>query len=125
MKYVVFDASAKYHTACLNDHYLRGPDLLNNLISIFVNFFLGEIVVLGGIEQAFNQVKAKDTDRDALHFLRREPPGKTIGDYQMTTHLFGKIDFPCCSNFANKRSVLDKTDVSVPSVVKIDRQRFL
>lgn len=59
--------------------------------------------MLGGIEQTFNQVKAKDTDRNALHFLWREPPGKTISDYQMTTHLFGKIDFPCCSNFANKK----------------------
>ena len=50
-------------------------------------------------------------------FHWRECHSKTISDYQMTTHLFGKIDSPCCSNFALKRSVLDKADVLNPSSV--------
>ena len=104
----MLDAGAKYHKTCSNDHLLKGPDLLNNLVSILMRFRLGEFAVL---EQILYQVKVKGTDREALRFLWRESPDKAIIDYEMTPYLFGKTDSPSCSNFALKRRVLDKADI--------------
>ena len=42
----------------------------------------------------------------------------------MTVHLFGKVDSPCCANFALKKSAVDKSDTLHPSVVKTIDQDF-
>ena len=60
---VVFDAGAKYNNNSLSEHLLKGPDLLNNLVSILIRFCLGEFAVVGDIEQMFHQVKVRETDR--------------------------------------------------------------
>ena len=60
---VVFDAGAKYNNTSLNEHLLKGPELLNNLVSILMRFCLGQFAVVGGIEQMFHQVKVRETDR--------------------------------------------------------------
>ena len=44
----------------------------------------------------------------------------------MKTHLFGKTDSPCCSNFALKRRVLDKADILDPLVVtSVDKDFYM
>ena len=97
---VVFDAGAKCNNTSLNEHLLKGPDLLNKLVSILMRFRLGEFAVVGDIEQMFHQVKVRETDRDTLRFVWRESPNQNISDFQMSTHLFGKTDSPCCANYA-------------------------
>ena len=47
---VVYDAAAKYRNCSLNDHLLKGPDLLNNLVSIVIRFRLGQFAVTSDIE---------------------------------------------------------------------------
>ena len=66
---VVFDASAKYENDSLNNHLLKGPDLINNLVSILIQFRLGKYAVTADIEQMFHQIKVKKSDQDALRFL--------------------------------------------------------
>ena len=44
----------------------------------------------------------------------------------MKTHLFGKTDSPCSSNFALKRRVLDKADILDPPVVtSVDKDFYM
>ena len=66
--YMVYDAAAKYRNCNLNDHLLKGPDLLNNLVSIGIRFRLGQFVVTSDIEQMFHQVHLREEGRDALQF---------------------------------------------------------
>ena len=68
-----------------------------------MRFCLGELAVVGDIEQMFHKMKVRETDRDALRFVWREPPDQNISEFQMTTHLFGKTDSPCRANFALKK----------------------
>ena len=105
---VVFDASAKYKNDSLNNHLLKGPDLINNLVSILIQFRLGKYAVTADIEQVFNQVKVKKSDQDALRFLWRFLKTKKPQEYAMTVHLFGKNDSPCCSNYALKQCAKDQ-----------------
>ena len=88
-----------------------------------MRFCLGEFVVVGDIEQMFHQVKVRETHRDALRFSWRESSDQNISDFQMTKHLLGKIDSPCCGNYAVKKSKVDNLD-SNPSVIKTIENDF-
>ena len=68
---VVFDASTKYKNDSLNNHLLKGLDLINNLVSILIQFRLEKYAVTANIEQMFHQIKAKKGVQDALRFLWR------------------------------------------------------
>ena len=47
---VVYDATVKHRDYSLKDHLLKGPDLLNNLVSIITCFRLGQFAVTSDIE---------------------------------------------------------------------------
>ena len=81
--HVVYDPAAKYRNCSLNEHLLKGPDLLNNLISIVIRFRLGQFAVISDIKQIFHQVCMREKDRDALQFLWQENPNDYIADYKM------------------------------------------
>ena len=48
---VVYDAAANYRNCSLNDHLLKGPDLLKNLVSIVIRFRLGQFTVTSDIRK--------------------------------------------------------------------------
>ena len=85
---------------------------------------MGKFVVVGDREQMFHPIKVREVERDALRFIWRKLPDSDISDYQMTLYLFGKVDSPCCANFALKKSAVDKSDTLHPSVVKTIDQDF-
>ena len=78
---MVYDAAAKYRNCSLNEHLLKCPDLLNNLVSIVIRFRLGQFVVTSDIKQMFHQVRVREEDRDALRFMW----GKILTATLMTT----------------------------------------
>ena len=107
---MVYDAEAKYRNCSLNDHLLKGPDLLNNLVSIVIRFRLGQFAVTSDIEQMFHQVRVRQEDRHALRFLWQENPSDYIDNYKINVHLFGKTDSSCVVNFVIKKIAKDKYD---------------
>ena len=50
-------------------------------------------------------VNAKDTD--AFRVLCRVNPQCNIEDYIMIVHVFGKVDSPCCTNWALRNTSID------------------
>ena len=64
----------------------------------------------------FHHVKVRDTDRDASYFIWRESPDQN-SDFQMSVHLFSKIDSPCCTNYALKKSTVNNVDLN-PAVIR-------
>ena len=107
---MVHDTATKYRNCSLNDHLLKGLDLLNNLVSIVIRFRFGQFVVTSDIEQMFHQVRMRAEDRDALRFLWRENHNDYINDYKMNVHLCGENDSPCVVNFVIKNLANDKYD---------------
>ena len=85
----VFDTGANFKDIYLNDNLLKGPDLLNSLITILTRFRVRQYVVNADIEQMFHQLKFKENDQDALRFLWRIRFENPV-DYVITVHIFGK-----------------------------------
>ena len=106
---VVFDAASKFDGVSLNENLLTGPDLLNNLVGILMRFRTGKIGVVADIEQMFHQVGASEEDRDSFRFLWRDlDETKRPNEDEMTGHVFGAVDSPCCANYAFKRAAVDQ-----------------
>ena len=104
---IVFDASSKFNGSSLNDKLLPGPNLLNNLVTVLSKFRRGKIAVISDIEKMYHQVLVPKADQDSLRFLWRDDPSHPVTEYKMLVHLFGKIDSPCCANWALRSSAIE------------------
>ena len=104
----VCDAAAKFQGSSLNSHLLSGPDLLNNLVGIFMRFREEKVALSGDIEAMFNQVAVVEADQSALRFLWRQSPESPIEVHQYVRHIFGAKCAPTCSNYALLRKAEDK-----------------
>ena len=122
---MVYDAAAKYRNCSLNEHLLKGPDLLKNLVSIVIRFRLGQFTVTSDIEQMFHQVRVREEDRAALQFLWRENPNDYIDDYKMNVHLFSRNDSLCVVNFVIKEIGKDKHDTDHVVAKSIDADFYM
>ena len=100
----VCDAAAKFQGSSLNRHLLSGPDLMNNLVGIFMRFREERIAISGDIEAMFNQVAVPPEDQVALRFLWRQSPGSETDVYQYQRHVFGAKCAATCFNYWLLRS---------------------
>ena len=51
----------------------------------------------------FHQIFVSPNDTDALGFLWWESPDEVASDYKMLVPTFGKVDSPCCANWALRK----------------------
>ena len=129
----VCDAAAKFQGSSLNSQLLSGPDLLNNLVGIFMRFREEKVALSGDIEAMFNQVAVPEEDQACLRFLWRQSPDLPTEVYQYVRHIFGAKCAPTCSNYALLRSAEDNEKqfpsaalaVTWTGVVKDSRNDFL
>ena len=106
---VVFDCSAQFRGASLNDELFQGPNLTNNLVGVLVRFRQDQVAVMGDIYSMFHQVRVPEADRDLLRILWW-PSGdfnQDLEEYRMTVHLFGAGSSPSCANFAVRKNAED------------------
>ena len=101
---VVFDCSASSRGTSLNDQLLAGPNLINDLVGVFIRFRRYEVAFAGDVEKMFHAFHVQPDDRKFLKFLwwkngdlSQEP---TV--YRMNVHLFGAASSPGCANFGLK-----------------------
>ena len=83
---------------------MPGVDFLNNLVSVLLQFREGRFAVIADMEKMFHQIRVRLKDTDAPRFLWRANPQDDIQDYVMLVFIFGKIDSPCCANWALQKT---------------------
>ena len=106
---VVFDATSLHDGVSLNNQFVQGPDLTNNLLGILLRFREYRIALVADIEGMFNQVKVPPEDSDALRFLWwQDSDLERLLEFQMETHIFGATDSPSCASFCLKRAAEDR-----------------
>ena len=123
---IVFDCSAKFYGASLNDEVLQGPDLTNKLTSILLRFRENQIAVVGDIEAMYHQVRVPVHDRDALRFLWSDEDSisNSPSEYRMTVHLFGGIWSFSAANYALRRTADENQDKYIPAAAHCVRSNF-
>ena len=111
---VVFDCSASYQGACLNDELLQGPDLINSLVGVLCRFRQGKIAFSCDVQKMFHQFHVLPEHRDYLRFLWWEDGDtrKPLRDYRMRVHIFGAVSSPGCANFALQQVGRDNEHVN-------------
>ena len=116
--------ASKCDNVSLNDELLKGPDLLNSLISVLLKFREGKFAAIADIKQMFNQILVKPEDRDSLRFVWRYNKTEQPQDYVMNVHLFGKADSPCIANWCIRKCADDQKDQFDSDVIKLVKENF-
>ena len=105
---IVFDAAAEYNGNSLNKALLTGPDLLNSLVGVLLQFRNYRVAFSADIEAMYHQVQVTPDDADALRFLWLDVNSdEKPNTYQMLVHIFGGKDSPSCANYAVRRAASD------------------
>ena len=85
----------------LNKHLCIGPDVLNSLITILINFRKYPYVLMADIERFFYRIRVDERDIGCLRFLFfRDESLKEIVSYESPVHFFGASSSPPVANIA-------------------------
>ena len=85
--HVVFDT--KFKNVALNDLLLSGPDHINSLLGILIQFRKERIALSCDIKKKFYNRQVIHQHRDFFRFLWVDEGFQKIRELQMTVHLFG------------------------------------
>ena len=106
---IVKDAAAEVHGVSLNKDLITGPDLNNQLTSVFMKFRVGRFALAADIEAFFHQVCVPDSDADSLRFYWIDDIFSNSLPYtmQMLRHIFGAKDSATCAIHALRQTARD------------------
>ena len=69
---IVFHSSARYKGHCLNDCWIKGPDLLNNMLGVILRFREQSVAVSGDISKMYDRIGIPEEDQHVRRFLWRD-----------------------------------------------------
>ena len=122
---MVFNAAALHDGVSLNNQLYQGPDLTNSLVGVLLRFRQERIAIVADITAMFHQVKVPPKDSDSLRFLWDDKDLKGMPEeYQMTSHIFGTTDSPCCVNYCLKRTAEDNKAEFSEKAVNTVKENF-
>ena len=60
---IVFNSSASFMRHVLNDYWAKGPNILNDLLSVLLRFRQDSVAVAGDISKMYNAVRMAEPDQ--------------------------------------------------------------
>ena len=69
---IVFNSSARYMGHVLNDYWVKGPHLLNDLLGVLIRFRENNIASIGDIRKMYHTVKIKTIEQHTHRFIWRD-----------------------------------------------------
>jgi hypothetical protein len=105
---IVFNSSSVYQCQCLNDYWLKGPDLLNNLFGVILRFRENKVALNAYISKMYHRVLIPLEDQHVHRFLwrnmeRNRPPDT----YVMNVITFGDKPAPAMAQIALKKTAVE------------------
>ncbi|KAJ8022200.1 hypothetical protein HOLleu_39614 [Holothuria leucospilota] len=136
---IVFNASASFQGHCLNDYWMKGPDLLNNLLGVLLRFRQYEMAACGDISKMYHRVLIPEIDQHVHRFLWRDldierPPDVyiktvlTFGDKPapamaqtalLKTAEEGAAKYPEAAQMLKYNTYMDDICISTPSATEM------
>ena len=109
---IVFNSSAVYKGHKLNDYWMKGPDLLNDLFGVLLRFREGQAAVLGDIKKMYHRILIPEVDQQVHRFLWRNLDTEGEPDtYVKTVLTFGDKPAPEMALTALKKTAEESADV--------------
>ncbi|XP_058838795.1 uncharacterized protein LOC131694256 [Topomyia yanbarensis] len=119
---IVWDAAAEVRGISLNSQLLKGPDLLNSLVSVLYKFREYKIAVTGDICEMFHQVKMNENDQHCQRFFwPAEVPGEEPLEYVMTVLSFDATCSPATTEYCmnlNAQRFVNELPEAVETITK-------
>ena len=86
----VFNSSANHMGQCLNDWWVKGPDVVNNLCRVLLRFRQNQVAATGDIGKMYHSVKLGNLEQHIHRFVWRDMDlNKKPDHYILTTVTFG------------------------------------
>ena len=102
---IVFNSSSVYQGHALNDYWLKGPDLLNNLFGVILRFREKEVAVMGDISKMYHRILIPEEDQHVHRFLWRNLETEREPDvYVKTVLTFGDKPAPAMAQIALRKT---------------------
>ena len=107
---IVFNSSAVYQGHCLNDYWMKGPDLLNNLFGVVLRFRENAVAISGDISKMYHRVLIPEADQHVHRFLWRNMETEREPDvYVKTVLTFGDKPAPAMALTALRKTANEET----------------
>ena len=95
---IVFNSSASYKGHRLNDYWMKGPDLLNNLFGVLLRFRENEVAISADVSKMYHRVLIPERDQHVHRYLWRNMDTNRAPDvYVKTVLTFGASHGTDCS----------------------------
>ncbi|XP_022799862.1 uncharacterized protein LOC111337764 [Stylophora pistillata] len=108
---IVFNSSSVYQGHRLNDYWLKGPDLLNNLFGVLMRFRENQVAISGDISKMYHRVLIPEQDQHVHRFLWRDMEIDREPDtYVKTVLTFGDKPAPAMAQIALRKTAEGGTE---------------
>ncbi len=109
---IVFNSSAMYKGHKLNDYWMKGPDLLNDLFGVLLRFRENQAAVLGDISKMYHRILIPEVDQQVHRFLWRNLDIERDPDtYVKTVLTFGDKPAPAMAQIALRKTAEESEDI--------------
>ena len=116
---IVFNSSSVFQGHQLNDYWMKGPDLLNNLFGINLRFREREVALIGDISKMYHRILIPERDQDVHRFLWRNlEKDKEPDVYVKTVLTFGDKPAPAMAQIALRKTAEESKEVK-PEAAKV------
>ena len=112
----------------MNDKLRIGPDLLNSLVGVLLQFREQRVGLAAAIKAMFHQIRIIE-DQPALRFLWRNLELQRPPDvYQMLVTIFGAASSLCMANYVLRKTALDNygdTTFSTEAIKTVEKNFYM
>ena len=116
---IVFNSSAVFQGHQLNDYWMKGPDLLNDLFGVVLRFRENEVAFIGDISKMYHRILIPEGDQHVHRFLWRNLETDRAPDvYVKTVLTFGDKPAPAMAQTALRKTADEAKEV-FPKAAKV------
>ena len=118
---IVFNSSAVFQGHRLNDYWMKGPDLLNDLFGVVLRFRENEVAFIGDISKMYHRIRIPEADQHIhVHrFLWRNlEKDRALDVYVKTVLTFGDKPAPAMAQTALRKTA-DEAKEAFPRAAKV------
>ena len=102
---IVFNSSALFQGHRLNDYWLKGPDLLNDLFGVVLRFRENQVAFCGDISKMYHRILIPEKDQHVHRYLWRNLQTDREPDVYLKTVLtFGDKPAPAMAQIALRKT---------------------